>query len=75
MKSTIKIPRGQLANVFKEYVTITALTNDQAKKSSNRLYKVIDASLDTNITFPSGETKLWAYYEYKETANGLIGDY
>ena len=75
MKSSVKILRGQIENVFKEYDDIDALTDDQANQSSNRIYKVIDASDDPNLTFPSGETKLHAYYEYKETPNSDIEDY
>lgn len=62
-------------HVFQQYPTITALLADQSNQLSDVIYKVIDASDDPNITFPSGETKLHAYYQYKEVANGVIGDY
>lgn len=75
MKSSIKVKRGEIENLYKSYTNIADFLGDQANQSSNRIYKVIDASADTNITFLSWESKRHAYYEYNETANGSINDY
>lgn len=59
----------------KEYDDVDDLLANQTEQTETQRIVVIDASADINITFPVGETKLQAYYQYLGTPNGLISDY
>lgn len=62
--------------LFKQYATTTAMIADQANQLTKQVYRVLDASDDPNITFPIGETRVYAYYEKKlSVTTGDISDY
>lgn len=63
-------------SLFKQYATTTAMIADQANQITKQVYRVLNASDDPNITFPMGETKVYAYYEKKlAVTTGNISDY
>lgn len=66
------VPIGQL---YDRHPDIASMLSDQATQSIETIMAVTDASADTNITFPIGETKLQAYYQYLGTPTGSIDDY
>lgn len=57
------------------YEDIPAMLANQEEQGLQHTLCVADASADTNITFPAGETRRQAYYRYLGTATGTMADY
>lgn len=66
---------GALEEIYNPYATIALMLSDQAGQTDQQIIKVTNASGDSNITFPSGETKLQAFYRFDGGATGSIDDY
>jgi hypothetical protein len=61
--------------VILDYEDIAALLSHQEEQVMQGLIYVDDASADTNLTFPVGETRKYAYYQYLGTTTGTMADY
>ncbi|MEM0173354.1 MAG: hypothetical protein QXI16_02490, partial [Sulfolobaceae archaeon] len=66
---------GALDSIFTTYSDINALIADQGNQVDQLIYEVVDASGDSNITFPAVVLNRQAFYRYNGTATGSIDDY
>jgi hypothetical protein len=68
------IPVG--GDIYSEpFANTTAMVADPTSQDEDIILVVTDASDDTNLTFPVGETRLQAYYRYLGTTTGTMSDY
>jgi hypothetical protein len=61
--------------IIQNFTDIASLLAGQGAQIEDGVYGVIDASADSALTFPSGETRLQAYYRYLGTTTGTMADY
>jgi lysophospholipase L1-like esterase len=75
INASLDLADSAIQEVYNPYGTITLMLLDQANQTDQQIVKVTDASADTNLTFPTGETRKYAYYQYLGTTNGDMTDY